>query len=657
MANSQNAPVKKSRVRLRRDLSGWQAKLVAVVGIVWTSFHILIASGILIIPPYQLRVIHLAFGMLLCFLLAPVSRHSDFRKVEVLDWVIIFATIAVLGYTGVRFLTLIRMAGRFAPLDIYIGIAGIVLLFEAGRRIVSPGLVVLAIIALTYAYFGRSFPEPFTHSGFGFNRLVQHLYLTGEGIFGFILGVSAEIIIVFIIFGSVLQEVGVADFFYELSNSIAGRSRGGPAKVAVISSALMGMVSGETSANVATTGSFTIPLMKRAGYSAHFAGAVECSASAGGQILPPVMGATAFIIADTLGVPYVRLAVAAAIPAILYFTGVLATVHFRAVKKGLTGLDANEIPNLPRILASRGFLLLPLVGIVYFLIRQYTPTFAAFWGGIVVAIAITFFKKETRLDLVKLSRILRRAARTAMSLAVATALVGIIVGVASLTGITLTIADAIFRVTGGAMLPVLFMTMLVALVLGMGLPTTAAYVLTSISAAPVLLRLGFDLIPSHLFVFYFGVLSALTPPVATGAYTAAGLAGANPNTVGFTSLKIALSGFIVPYVFILDQNLILRPGVEFWSLLVPVVTSFLGIVGLSASLEGALTVRMTLISRLALAAGSILLVLPESMTDVAGATLLAGALVYHLLVDSKKLQKDAQTDGRSGERELQDTAT
>ncbi|NPV44036.1 MAG: TRAP transporter permease [Firmicutes bacterium] len=620
----------------RRKLEGWEAKSIIIIGIIWTSFHLVIASGILLMSPVKIRAIHLSFALVMCFFLAPFSRKAPLNKVQIIDYLLMVISVTTMVYTVFRYDTLVRMGGRYKQIDIIVGIIAIIVLFEAARRVVSPGLVGLAATAIIFAYFGKYLPEPFTHSGFSINRLVQHLYLTGEGIFGFILGVSAEIIIVFIIFGSVLQEVGVADFFYDLSNSIAGRSKGGPAKVAVVSSCLMGMVSGETSANVATTGSFTIPLMKRVGYSPEFSGAVECAASAGGQIMPPVMGATAFIIADSLGIPYIRLALAAFIPAILYFTGVFSTVHFRAVRLGLTGLKKEELPNFKEVLLKKGYLILPLLGIVYLLLKQYTPTFSAFWGGIVLAIAITSIKKETRLNVEKIARILTRASKTAMSLAIACALVGIIVGVASLTGITLTIADAIFKISGGEMFPALVMTMLVSLVLGMGLPTTAAYVLTSISAAPVLIRLGIDMIPAHLFVLYFGVMSALTPPVATGAYTAAGLAGANPNKLGFTSLKIALSGFIAPFLFVYNQNLILHQGMALTAVIEPFITSFIGIVGLSAALEGAWNTKFSTITRIAMGIGSILLVKPGRFTNVAGAVILGMVLFYHYYVEDRR---------------------
>lgn len=620
---------------VRRVLTGNTARLFTAVCIVWAAFHLLIGSEVILMPPHQLRAIHLMAGMVLCFMLIPASkRFSPRGRVSIADWLLIAAIIGTLGYTYFRYPQLVRMGGRFDPLDIQLGILGMILLFEGARRAVSPGLVWLAAIALAYAYFGQSLPGGLAHAGYSVSSLVRHLWLTGEGVFGFILGVSAEIIIIFVLFGALLEGVGVADFFNQLANSIAGATRGGPAKIAVISSALMGMVSGETSANVATTGVFTIPLMKRVGYPAYFAGAVECSASAGGQILPPIMGATAFVMADSLGIPYATIAIAAFFPAVLYFIGVFSTVHFRAVRLGLKGMRKDEIPPFFRTL-KKIYLMLPLAGIVVLLMRDYTPTFSAFWGGIVTAVIMSFMNKATRLDKEKLINIAVRACRTAMSLAIACALVGTIVGTASLTGVTMTIADGIFSLTGGALVPSLIITMLVTIVLGMGLPTTAAYVLAAISAVPVLMRLGIPEISAHMFVFYFGAMSALTPPVCTGAYTAAGIAGANPNKTGFAAVRLALSGFVVPFLFIFDQELLMREGIRWADFFMPFVSAAFGLWIISAVIEGALFSVLSLPRRLILGVAGVLLVIPESLTNYAGAAICAVFMAYDYFLSKR----------------------
>lgn len=618
---------------VKRDLVGWAAKIAVTAGVLWGIFHLAAAAQLFFMPPAKLRAIHLGFALFICFILAPFGRKSPMDRPSVSDWLLAVGSAVTLALTAWRYDTLVTMGGRYHTIDIVLGIIGILVLFEASRRVVSPGLVLFTAGLVAYGYYGEYFPDAFQHAGFSVNRLVQHLYLSGEGVFGFVLGVSAEIIVVFVIFGSVLQEVRVADFFYEFANAIAGGLRGGAAKVGIISSSMMGMVSGETSSNVATTGAFNIPLMKRAGYQPEFSGAVEVAAACGGQIMPPVMGATAFVIADALGMPYGQLALAALIPALMYYVGVYAQVHFRAVKLDLRGLSKEDLPRLLDVLKRKGYMLLPILGIVALLISKYTPTFAAFWGGIVVAIAITAFKKDTRLDLNRAVIILARASRTAMVLAVTCALVGIIVGIFSLTGITLTLADIIFKMAGGNTFVILALTAVVALILGLGLPTTATYVLTAISAAPVLLKLGVTPFVSHMFVFYFGVLSALTPPVATGAFTAAALAGADPDRTGWQSLKLALSGFVAPFLFIYDPRLLPLSLGAYAAAIEPFLRACLGLTAISAAIEGAWLVRCGWPVRIAFAVGGLLTALPGTSLTFAGLALLIAAFAYHYLIE------------------------
>lgn len=613
----------------RRTLSGPLAVLASVISVVWVTFHVVLSSGVVQMFPMQVKIFHLCFALILCFLFTPPLKRMADRSPLLIDYALILLAVISLGYLFFRYESLVRMAGRYSPIDIVMGVIALLVLLEAARRAISPGLFFLAVFALVYAFYGRSFPMPFKHVGFDVSALTRHLMLTGEGVFGFVLGVSAEIIIVFIVFGAVLQEVKIADFFYDLSRSLAGKAVGGPAKVAVIFSSLMGMVSGETSANVATTGAFTIPLMKRMGYKAYFAGAVETAASAGGQIMPPIMGATAFVIADALGVPYLRVVTAAIIPAILYYVGVFATVHFRAVKLGLREDSPEAMPRFLSVMRQRGFMLLPIIGIILMLIRNYTPTVSAFWGGIVLSIVLTSFNSHTRLNTGKIVRLMERAAKTAMSLAVAMAVVGILVGVASITGITMTISDKIFQITGGSMTMGLVLTMIVAIILGMGVPTTPAYVLASISAAPVLLRMGLPDIVAHMFVFYFAVMSALTPPVCTGAYTAAGLAGANPNKVGFTSLRLALGGFIVPFLFVYYNGILLIEGFSIIGLVEIIFSSIAGLIAIAAVYEGYFFNRLSWISRILMALSVILLLTPGVITDLAGWGILLSVLFFN----------------------------
>lgn len=628
---------KVSRQSLRKSLGGATQKAVVVIAVVWMLFQIVIAAQFVTITPHKVRIVHLGFALVMIFLLTPLFRKSRLDRIGWLDWLLAAVTVAVSAGMYVRYDALIKMGGRCADVDVVLGILTLLLMYEGARRVVSPGLSILSLIILAYAFFGQYVPGILATSGYSLTRIINHLVLGGEGIYGFALGVSAETIVIFVIFGALLQEVGISDYFYDLANAIAGNSRGGPAKVAVISSSLMGMVSGETSANVATTGAFTIPLMKRVGYDNDFSGAVECAASAGGQILPPVMGATAFMLADTLGIPYIQLAIAAILPAVLYYVSVFSTVHFRAVRLNLSSSD--DVKKDWIDLLKRSYLLLPMVGIVVLLVLNYTPTFAAFWGGIVVAVVLSFLRKETRLNKEKLLRILYTSAKTTMTLGTATAVVGIVVGTFSLTGITMTLARIIFQITGGIKILTLFMTMLVAMILGMGLPTSAAYVLASISAAPALTLVGISDLPAHLFVFYYGCMSTITPPVATGAYTAAGLSGGNPNKIGFLSMRLAVAGFIVPFIFIYTPDLLLGSSIHVPAMLFAFVVTAVGLIYLCAAIEGALLRPVAKYMRVAFVVIALLLIWPNVVISTIGLVIAVAVMAFAAVHNKKAAQK------------------
>lgn len=621
---------------MRKSYDGLTKKLIVALSVIWMSFQVVIAAQFIFLPPQRIRIIHLGFAIVMLLLLTPVTRRDNLKKLRIFD--IILAVTAACVFTAVyyRYGVLIKMGGRSQPIDAYLGVAAIVLLYEAARRVVSPGLTFFSLLALLYVFFGNNLSGRLAHPGFSLTRIISHLFLGGEGVFGFALGVSAEIIVIFVLFGAILQEVGIADYFNELANALTGKQRGGPAKVAVVSSSLMGMVSGETSANVATTGAFTIPLMKKTGYTANFAGAVECAASAGGQILPPVMGATAFMLADTIGIPYIKLAIAAVLPAILYYVSVFSIVHFRAVRLDLRGNDDDTKADWFGLL-KRSYLMLPLAGIVVLLCSNYTPTYSAFWGGIVVAMVISFFSKKTCITPSRLLKVFTTAAKTVMSLSAATAVVGIIVGVFSLTGVSMTIARVIFSLSGNIMILILFLTMIVTIILGMGLPTSAAYVLASISAVPALIMAGIDMLPAHLFVFYYGCMSTITPPVATGAYAAAGLSGGNPNSIGFISVRLAMAGFIVPFVFIYQPDLLLGENVNIALTVFTFLVTFVGVIYLSAACEGVFFEKVGILRRLFYLAIALGMVWPDTLISAVTIIFVVGIFVMDLLQYRKKL--------------------
>jgi TRAP transporter 4TM/12TM fusion protein len=626
-----------TRTSLRKSYDGPANKLIVAISVLWMSFQVVIAAQFIFMAPHRIRIIHLGFAIVMLLLLTPISSMSDLKKLTFFDILLALVTVCIFTAVYFRYGVLIKMGGRYQTIDIYLGTIAILLLYEVARRVISPSLTVLSLLAMLYVFFGNHLSGGFAHPGFSLSRIIQHLFIGGEGVFGFALGVSAEIIVIFVLFGAILQEVGIADYFNDLANAIAGKQRGGPAKVAVVSSSLMGMVSGETSANVATTGAFTIPLMKRVGYPSNFAGAVECAASAGGQILPPVMGATAFMLADTIGIPYIKLAIAAVLPAILYFTSVFFAVHFRAVRLDLKGRGDDLKANWLGLL-KRSYLMLPLVGIVVLLCSNYTPTFSAFWGGIVVAMITSFFNKKTLITPSRLLNIAATATKTVMSLSAATAVVGLIVGVFSLTGISMTIARLIFNFSGNITVLTLTLTMVVTIILGMGLPTSAAYVLASISAAPALYMAGIDMLPAHLFVFYFGCMSAITPPVATGAYTAAALSGGNPNIIGLISVRLAIAGFIVPFVFIYQPDLLLGENINLALSMFTFVVTFIGIVYLCAACEGAFFDKVGTVKRMVYFAAALGMVWPDTLVSTVAIVFVFCIFIIDLLQYRKTLK-------------------
>ena len=522
-----------------RALEGWQSKLVALIAIAMSCFHFY-TSGFGLLLAQKQGAVHLAFTLCLVFLLYPASsKHSKTSGIPFYDFILGAVGVASAMYLVVFFNELTTRAGLPTQTDLIMGFLLIVTLLEATRRISNPVLPCLAVAALLYCYFGRSLPEMIAHRGFSVQRIVNHMYLGTEGIFGTPLEVSSTFVFMFILFGSVLEKTGLGKFIIDLSMALAGWSTGGPAKVAVVSSGLMGTVSGSSVANVCTTGMFTIPLMKSVGYEPHFAGAVEAVASTGGQIMPPVMGAGAFIMAQFLGVPYLEVALAAVVPALLYYFAVMVQVHFEATRLGLKGIPWTQLPPLWPLLKSKGFLLIPLIAIIYFLIAGYTPLRAAF-NGILVSFALSWLNKETRLTPTRILEAFQSGARGAIGVACACATVGMVVGMGTLTGLALRIANAIVTLAGGSKILTLFYTMLASIVLGTGLPTTANFIVTSTMAAPALFKLGVPAKAAYMFVFYFGIAADLTPPVALAAYAGSGIAGSDPMKTGITAFKLAL---------------------------------------------------------------------------------------------------------------------
>ena len=460
------------------------------------------------------------------------------------------------------------------------------------------------------------------------------MYFTLEGILGTPLSVSATFIFLFLLFGAFLEKTGVGAYFNDLALSVAGKRIGGPAKVAVFSSALQGTISGSSVANVVTSGSFTIPMMRRLGYRREFAGAVEAASSTGGQIMPPIMGAAAFLMAEFTGVPYWEIAKAAAIPAILYFAGIWIMVHFEAKRIGLRGLTDEEMPDKKEVW-KKSYLLLPIIAIITFLMLGVSPVRAALYG-IISTIVVGAFRKETRMSFGDILRALENGARAALGVAAATACAGMIVGVVTLTGVGLKFANGLLNFAGGIVLLTLFFTMLSSIILGMGTPTTANYIITSTIAAPAIIALGAPVLSAHMFTFYFGIVADITPPVALAAFAASGIAGGSPMKTGVNSTKLAIAAFIIPYIFVLSPEILLIDS-TFLEASFVVFTATIGMIGVSAGLIGYWLAPLYWWERIWCAAAGLLLIIPGWVTDTAGLGSLA--LIFALQVIRSRKDK------------------
>ncbi len=464
--------------------------MVAFWLIAMSLFH-LYTAGIGLLPTSIHRAVHLTFAIVAVFLLYPGRQGQDKTRIPWYDWILALMAGIGTGYIVFFFNEIARRGAQVQPHEIWLGILTIVMVLEAGRRVAGKVLPTLSIIFLLYCYFGRYMPFMFMHRGYSINRIIQHMYLTQEGIFGVALGVSSTFVFLFILFGAFLGKSGGARFFNELALAIAGHSPGGPAKVAIVASGMLGTINGSSVANVATTGAFTIPLMKKVGYKPEFAGAVEACASTGGQFMPPIMGAGAFIMSEFLGISYLRIAAAAIIPAVLYYSALFIAVHLRARHRNLEGLSKELLPVLKDVLIKDGHLMVPLVVIIAMLLNRFTPLAAAFWG-IISVVGISLVRSHTRMGIKDILGALEEGARGALGVAIACALVGFIVGTSSLTALGLTISNNIIDISKGLLFPTLLLSMVACLILGMGLPTTANYIVTSTMIAPALIKMVFS---------------------------------------------------------------------------------------------------------------------------------------------------------------------
>ncbi|MDR0648236.1 MAG: TRAP transporter permease [Synergistaceae bacterium] len=568
-------------------------------------------------PVLKHRSLHVAMMLVLGFLLYPFSKKCSMKKVDWHDWILIALSVTLPIYVWLGYDGIISRAGNPNTADLVMATILVVLVLESARRITGWALTSLGIVFILYGLYGRGMPGIFGHRGYTWLQLSNHFFANTEGIYGSSVNVAASYIFLFILFGAVMGKSGMGAFFNDFAMALAGHTKGGPAKVSVIASGLLGSINGSAVANVVTTGAFTIPLMKKTGYSSDFAGAVEAAASVGGQLLPPVMGAAAFIMAENLGIRYSVIIVHAAIPALLYYLGIIIQVQLRAGKESLLGLPRNQLPIVGKVLKEKGHLLIPITVLLYFLLFSGRTVIFSAVVTIVSTIVIAALKKSTRMSVKDICDSFAEGAKATVPVAVACACVGIIVGVTSKTGFGLTMANAIIALGSQSLLFTLVFSMITCMILGMGVPSIPAYIITASIAAPALIKLGIPAVAAHMFAFYFAMFANLTPPVALAAFAAAGLSGGDPMKTGFASVKLAIAGFIVPYMFIYSPQLLLI-DTPFLEGVRVAVGACVGVFMIASVAEGYLFVQINALLRLVAAVGAVCLIDSGIKTDLIG---------------------------------------
>jgi len=584
-------------------------------------------------PAHIGMVLALVFGATLF-----ARRDAANNTQRVIAGILLVVSVIVMGYHVWFHEDVANRFGELTGPEMILGIAAIIVLLEATRRSIGWAIVILAAIFLLYAYFGYLLPGAAGHRGYSVERIVSQLYLGGGGIFGTPLGVSATFVILIVLFGALLEHSGASKTLMDIATGLTGRMRGGPAKAAVVGSSLMGMISGTAVANVLTTGTISIPLMRRNGYTARSAGAVEAVASTGGQLMPPVMGAAAFLMSDMTSIPYFEIAAAALLPAVIYYVVLFSVVHLEALKRDIPVLQLDDLPSPINALVTGGYLLLSMVVFVWLLFDGYSVMYASFWA-IVATFVLSFIKRQTWMTPRKLLQAAKSACKAIVPVATACAAAGIIIGVITMTGLGLKFSSLVVTLSGGNLVAALVMTMIASLVLGMGLPTAAAYILVATLVAPALVELGVNLLAAHLFVFYSAMLSSITPPVALAAYAAAGIAGGNPFGIAVQACRFGIAAFIVPYLFAYNPALI---GVDAsWvEIIMAAITAMVGGVSLAGAAQGWLIGPMNWLERIGFLVVAGLMIAADWQSDLAGLALL---VVLVLLQWRRRPVASAQT--------------
>ena len=627
--------------KTRTFVSPAVAMAYKIFAILVTLYHLVFASGFWMPETLKHRSLHVSMILILAFAMYPATKKASRKIIAWYDYILIALSAAVPLYMWLDYFNIINRAGKPNSMDVIIGTLLTLLVLEATRRVCGMALPILGVIFILYSLMGTkqglipvNIPGIFLHRGYTWQKLMSHFFANTEGIYGSSVNVASTYIFLFIAFGEIMNKCGMGKFFNDIANALAGGSKGGPAKVAVVASGLLGMINGAAVAVVVTTGSFTIPLMKKTGYDNEFSGAIVATGSVGGQLMPPVMGAAAFIMAETLGIKYSTLLVSAIIPAVIYYMGILLQIQMRAEKMGMQGTPKDQLPKVGEVMKEYGHLAIPLVFLIYMLFFSGKTVIMAAFYTILFTIVVAQLRPNTRMSRNDIIDAMVASAKSTVSVAIACACVGIIVGVCSITGFALNMASTIIQIGGQSLMFTLMFTMVTCMILGMGLPSIPSYIITSTIAAPALVTLGIPPIAAHMFCFYFAMFANLTPPVALAAFAAAGIAGGSPMKTGWASVKLALAGFILPYMFVYNTELLLldtpiAKGIQV------AITAAIGVFLISVAVEGFLFRKVNAVLRILCFAGAYLLIDSGLITDIIGIAICVGIVLLQKTMAKK----------------------
>ncbi|MEL7565943.1 MAG: TRAP transporter permease [Dehalobacterium sp.] len=628
---------------------GWSFRkhivlICKAIAVVFAVFQIYTALTVPLAALLQ-RSIHLGFAAALVFMM-PLADEKRSLVGKISDVIFSIMGIGSMVYMMVNYHNLTWKIGSLAPIDVAMGWVAIIMILEGTRRTMGIAMPLVALVTLLYTMFGYLLPGAFGHIGYNHNRIANSLYLSTDGIFGTPLGVCATVVAVFIIFGVMLEKSRAGDFIIQLATAVLGTVRGGPAKIAIVASGCFGTISGSVVANVVGTGSFTIPMMKRTGFHPNFAGAVEACASTGGMIMPPIMGTVAFLMADILAVPYWDVVKVAFIPAVLYYTALFFAVDFKAGSIGMKGLPKSELPKLGEVMKKGWLFLLPIVLLLYFMGGlAFSAQKSGIWACVCI-LAVVIIRREFTLE--RFIHMLEAAGKGIVGVAMAMACSGIIIGCFTLTGLGLKMSSLLIFASGGELVFLLLLTVLACIILGMGVSCTAAYIILAVLVAPALTKMGVVPMAAHMFVFYYGAMANITPPVALGSYAAAAISGGSPMRTGFIGLRLAVPAMIVPFLFVYNPALIMETG--FANAIVPAITGTIGTVLLAAALQGYFLRKMNWLMRIISIIAGILMIIPENYTDIIGilvAALLIGFEILHNKHEKSRPKGEATSESEA----------